>query len=66
MKIFKLFFVLLYFLLFSEVSFTKNFIPVEVFSTLPQFRDIEISPDGKKLALFVLTNIFFAKKHLVY
>ena len=52
MKIFKLFFVLLYFLLFSEVSFTKNFIPVEVFSTLPQFRDIEISPDGNKLALF--------------
>ena len=52
MKIFKLFFVLLYSLLFSEVSFTKNFIPVEVFSTLPQFRDIEISPDGKKLALF--------------
>ena len=32
MKIFKLFFVLLYFLLFSEVSFTKSFIPVEVFS----------------------------------
>ena len=39
-------------LLFSGVSLSKEFIPVEVFATLPQFRDVEISPDGTKLALF--------------
>ena len=52
MKIFGPFFVLLYLFLFSEISFTKNSIPVEAFATLPQFSSIKISPSGEKLALF--------------